>query len=148
MATPEVRPESSLRIERTLAAPPERVFKAWTQAEGLARWMAPTDDYTVVVTDLELKPGGRWRLEMRHKGGAVHPVGGVYRSVSPPSRLVFTWAWEDNPAAGESRVTVEFNAEGSGTRLVIVHDLLVNAESRDKHGEGWNGCLLRLERLF
>ena len=90
MATPGVRQETSLRIERTFAAPPERVYAAWTKAEALARWMAPTDDYTVVVTDLELNVGGRWRLEMRHKGGAVHTVAGTYRTVTLNSRLAYT----------------------------------------------------------
>ena len=148
MATHEVRTETSLRIERTLAAPPGRVFEAWTKAEALARWMAPTEDYVVVVSDLDLKPGGRWRLEMRHKGGAVHPVGGVYRTILAPSKLAFTWAWEDDPSHGESLVTVEFHAQGTGTRLVMLHELLVSAESREKHGAGWDGCLARLERLF
>ncbi len=148
MATPEVRPETSLRVERTFAAPRERVFAAWTKPEALAAWMAPTDDYTVLVTALDPRPGGRWRIEMHHKGGAVHPVGGVYRTVDAPSKLAFTWEWEDDPSAGETLVTVQFVAEGSRTRVVLVHELFPSADVRDKHAHGWNGCLERLERRF
>ncbi len=148
MATHDVRPETTLRLERTIAAPREAVFAAWTKAETIARWFAPTEDYTVVVTDLDLRPGGRWRLEMRHKGGAVHPVGGVYREIDAPSRLSFTWAWEDDTAPGESLVVVELAADGPRTRLTLTHTLFPNADVRDRHTQGWNGCLPRLERLF
>ena len=148
MATPQTSPETSLRRERSIAAPREAVFAAWTRPETIARWFAPTDDYTVVVTDLDLRPGGRWRLEMRHKGGAVHPVGGVYRAVDAPSRLSFTWAWEDDTAPGESLVTVELADDGPRTRLTLTHTLFPNADVRDRHTQGWNGCLPRLERLF
>jgi glutathione S-transferase len=108
--------------------------------------MAPTDDYTVVVTALDARPGGVWRLEMRHPAGAVHAVHGSYRTLEAPSKLSFTWSWEEDAAVRDTLVTVEFHPEGDGTRIVLVHELLPNAESRDKHEAGWIGCLARLPR--
>jgi uncharacterized protein YndB with AHSA1/START domain len=135
-------------VERTIAAPPEKVFDAWTQPETLKRWFAPSDEYTVVVDRLEVKVGGRYRIEMRHPGGNVHVAGGVYREVARPSHLVFTWAWEGRPAMGESRVTVRLAPEGRGPRLVLVHELLPSAKAREEHAKGWSGILERLVRLY
>jgi len=144
MGTPDTRAEVALRLERTIAAPPEKVFEAWTRPEVMSRWFAPTDDYQAVVTALEPRPGGRYRVEMRHRGGNVQVVGGTFREVRAPERLVFTWAWEDKPEHGESQVTVSISKDGAGARLVLVHEKLVSADSRKAHEQGWNGCLGRL----
>src|SRR5262249_54865386 len=127
---------------------PEKVFEAFTQAQKLARWFGPTDEFTVTVHALDVRPGGRYRVEMKHSGGNVHTVGGTYELVSPPHRLVFTWAWEEMPNRGLSRVTVSFEPKRAGTRVVLVHEQLPDAEAREAHAHGWNGCLDKLVRLF
>lgn len=148
MATPEVRPDTTLRIERTIAAPREQVFAAWTQAEALIRWFAPGDAYTCSVPVLEARVGGAYRIEMLHSGGNQHFVGGVYREVTAPSRLVFTWGWEKNPERGETLVTVELFDEGGRTRLVLTHELFPSVEVRDSHHAGWTGGLDKMVRMF
>jgi uncharacterized protein YndB with AHSA1/START domain len=148
MATPEVRPDTTLRLERTIAAPREKVFAAWTQAETVVRWFAPGDAYTCFVHALEPRVGGAYRIEMRHSGGNQHFVGGVYREVTAPSRLVFTWAWEKSPERGETRVTVELHDEGGRTRLVLTHELFPTAEVRDSHNAGWTGGLDKMVKMF
>ena len=104
MATPDTRAEITLRLERTIAAPPEKVFEAWTRPEVLSRWFAPSDEYEVVVTHLEPRPGGRLRLEMRHRGGNVHVASATFLEVKRPERLVLAWGWEGKPEEGESQV--------------------------------------------
>jgi uncharacterized protein YndB with AHSA1/START domain len=147
MAAPETRTQASLRIERTFAAPPEKVFAAWTTAEGLTRWLAPTDEYTVHVTTLDLRVGGRYRVEMRHSGGNVHRVGGVYQEITPPRKLVFTWMWENGPADADTLVTVELSAEPGGkTKLVLTHERFTDLPARDEHAKGWAGCFDRLAK--
>ena len=148
MATPEVRPETTLRLERTIAAPREKVFAAWTQAEAVVRWFAPGAAYRCAVPVLEPRPGGVYRIEMAHSGGNVHFVGGVYREVVPPSRLVFTWGWEKNPERGETLVTVELFEDGPRTRLVLTHELFPSVEVRDSHATGWTGGLDHLVKMF
>lgn len=144
MATPDTRAEVTLRLERTIAAPPEKVFEAWTRPEVMSRWFAPSDEYQAVVTALEPQPGGRFRVEMRHRGGNVHSAGGTFREVRSPERLVFSWAWEDKPEHGETLVTVAISKDGEHTKLVLLHEKLVSAASRDAHEQGWIGCLGRL----
>ena len=138
----------ALALERTISAPPERVFDAFTQATQLARWFGPTDEFTITVHALEPRAGGRYRVEMKHADGSVHLVGGVYDEVSRPNRLVFSWRWENKPEFGTSRITVSFEAKGSGTRLSLVQEQLPTVESRDAHAHGWDGSLDKLVRLF
>ena len=144
MATQDTRAEIALRLERTIAAPPEKVFEAWTRPEVLSRWFAPSDEYNVVVTELEARPGGRLRLEMRHRGGNVHIVSATFLEVKRPERLVFSWGWEGKPEEGESQVTVAISSDGTRTQLVLLHEKLVSTASRDAHEHGWTGCLSRL----
>jgi uncharacterized protein YndB with AHSA1/START domain len=146
MATPELPVETTLRLERSIQAAPEAVFDAWTRAESLASWFAPSDEHQVVVHALDPRPGGRYRIEMRHVSGRRSIVGGIYREVTRPSRLAFTWAWEEGPSmAEETLVTVALAAEKGGTRLVLTHERFPNAAARDEHQKGWGGCLARLE---
>ena len=63
----------------------------------LRRWWAAGPDWGTPLAEVDLRPGGRYRLSMREPGGAVHTVGGEYLEVRRPERLVYTWAWEDEP---------------------------------------------------
>lgn len=141
-------PAVSLRLTRRLAHPPEKVFDAWTTREALSRWFGPTDNHTPVVTALDLRPGGIYRIEMRHTGGALHVATGTYREITRPSRLVFTWAWEEKPGEAETLVTVTLRPAGTGCELEIVHEQFVDDAQRGNHEQGWIGCLDRLERAL
>src|ERR1700675_532832 len=110
-------PETTLQMRRTFAAPRQRVFRAWTDAKELARWFAPSPDYSTVVPELDLRVGGKYRLEIHHKGGNVHRVGGTYREIQPPEKLVFTWRPDGDPWPEDSLVTVEFHDLGNSTEV-------------------------------
>jgi len=140
--------DTELRLERLIAAPPERVFDLWAEPEQVVRWWGP-DGYDIPVHALDIRPGGRWRTTMRSPEGGLHTVSGVYRTVDRPRRLVFTWGWEDeNGARGhETEVTVTFEAAPGGTRLVLSQQTFESNESRDNHGKGWSSsfeCLARV----
>src|SRR5262245_30558969 len=147
ITTTTAAPTFAVTLERTIAATPERVFEAFTQAEKLTRWFARSDEYGCHVHVLEPRAGGRFRIEMRRPDGAS-VVGGTYEEVTRPSRLVFTWTWEDKPEHLTSRVTVNIEPKGTGTRVVLVHEQLPTVEAREGHTKGWNGCLDRLVKAF
>lgn len=147
MATKQPLGETALVVRRTLAAPRERVFRAWTQPEELKRWSAP-GDYGIPVAQVDLRVGGGYRIEMQAPTGQRHRAVGVYREVRPPERLVYTWSWEEDPAMGETVVTVEFLDRGASTEVVLTHDLFPNAEARAQHEQGWSSCLDRLVRTL
>jgi len=137
-----------LRMERLIAAPPERVFDLWTEPELLTRWWGP-DGFDVPASAMDVKPGGRWKTTMRSPAGTLHTVSGVYRVIDPPRRLVFTWGWDDEAGARghETEVTVTFEAAPGGTRLVLQQQAFVTADQRDKHGHGWSSSFDCLERV-
>lgn len=139
--------DTELRLERLIAAPPERVFALWTEPALLVKWWGP-DGYDVPASALDVRPGGNWRTTMRSPEGKRVTVSGAYRAIEPPSRLVFTWAWEDEKGmrGHETEVTVTFAAAPGGTRLVLVQKEFESKDSRDRHGQGWSSsldCLVR-----
>jgi uncharacterized protein YndB with AHSA1/START domain len=76
-------------------------------------------------------------------------VGGVYQQIIPPEKLVFTWRWESpNTNEPETLVTVEFYEKGNQTEIILKHELFPDILQRDKHGEGWIGCMDHLERFL
>jgi len=137
-----------LRVERLIPAPPERVFELWTDPKLLARWFGP-EGYTVPKHAMDVRPGGAWHTTLLAPDGTVRNVGGVYRAIEKPKRLVLTWGWVD--AAGtrghETEITVTFAPAPGGTRLVLCQREFESANARDLHGIGWNSTFNKLERF-
>jgi len=144
MAKERLSPQATLKVVRTFQAPRERVFRAWTDPVELARWFAPSEEYHALVPEFELRVGGKYCLEMHHKNGNIHRVSGIYREITPPERIVFTWLWETDPKSDESLVTVEFRDLGPSTEILLTHEHLPSLEQRDRHEHGWIGCIYSL----
>jgi uncharacterized protein YndB with AHSA1/START domain len=136
---------SELRLSRWSGATPERVFAAWTDPAVLRRWWAAHPDWDSPAAEADARPGGRYRLSMTDtSSGETRTVAGEYTVVERPRRLVYTWRWEGMPA--ETVVTVEFHAEGDGTRVELHQAGFPDAHDRDMHADGWTGCLDNLAR--
>jgi uncharacterized protein YndB with AHSA1/START domain len=105
-----------LVITRSFDAPRSLVFKAWTEREHLVHWSAPKG-FTITHSEGDLRPGGAWRACMRSPDGVDLWLGGVYREIVEPERLVFTHAWEDadGKRGHETLVTVTLT-EHAGRR--------------------------------
>ena len=140
--------DNVLEMERLIPAPPERVFEYWTEPELVAKWFGP-GDFDVPSSDLDLRPGGKWRTTIRSPEGKLRTVSGVYSTIEPPRRLVFTWAWDDdNGVRGhETQVTVTLEPTPGGTRLRLVQEDFQNREVRDRHNGGWASSLSKLQRV-
>jgi uncharacterized protein YndB with AHSA1/START domain len=145
MATPQSQPRNSLQLRRTFAAPRERVFRAWTDAREFALWFHPTAEHTTVITRLDLKVGGNYSLEMHHKSGNVHKLSGTYQQIKPPEKLAFTWRWDTDYPGQETLVSLDFLDVGGATEIVLSHGQFPDAETRDKHNQGWLGCFDQLK---
>jgi len=143
MATSYPTTETSLQVRRTFSAPPEKVFRAWTEPEALKKWCAPSEEYSTPSAEVDLKVGGKYRIVMQAPNGNQHIAAGTYRKISPPRKLVFTWFWEDGDMP-ETLVTLEFHDRGGATELVLTHEMFPNLEQRNHHEQGWIGCLGRL----
>ena len=134
---------ATLEVRRTFAASRQRVFNAWTTAEALKQWHAP-ENAEVQNATVDFRVGVRYLVEMRGKDGNLHVVGGEYREIDPPKRLVITWAWQTGTRASDSIVTVEFHERGAETEVVLVHEGLVTEDERAGHRHGWVGCFEKL----
>lgn len=136
----------SLTIVRTLDAPPDEVFSAWTDSEVLRQWMGPGE---VVAEDAraDARVGGEFYIRMHTPDGDHPTMNGVFAEVVANERLAFTWQWEGSDV--ETFVTVEFRAlDGDRTELTLTHERFPESEMRDKHTYGWTGCLAKLEARF
>jgi uncharacterized protein YndB with AHSA1/START domain len=146
----------TLEITRLINAPRERVFEAWTNPEQLRKWFGPDDDIVVMQAKVDLRAGGKYRIQMKKPDGEFHTAAGTYREVKPPERLVFTWAWEKDggePDFGEVEptemlITLEFQPRGEQTEFVLTQEQFASVESRDRHEQGWTGCFDKLEKFF
>ena len=137
----------TLEVTRVIAADPEVVFDAWTQPEHIKQWSAP-EGMDVPISEVDLTVGGRFHLEMRNAEGGTHNARGVYQVIDRPSRLVYTWAWDEHPDQGESLITVDFQIVDGGTEVTMVHCGLPTDESAAEHEKGWTSCLNRLVGLY
>ena len=101
---------------------------------------------------LEPKAGGRYRIFMRGADGKGPTVGGVYREIVRPERLVFTWMWETEHPMGnsghETLVTLTFRDAGGKTEMTMRHERFQTKESRDSHNQGWSGSFDKLAEML
>ncbi|HET7715697.1 MAG TPA: SRPBCC domain-containing protein [Bauldia sp.] len=143
--------DRTLVIERVFKAPPDQVFRAWTDPEILVDWWGPEGFGTrPAECAMDLREGGAWRTVMRNERGEAHIASGVYREISPPRRLVLTWGWQqpDGSRGHETVVELNFESVPGGTRLRLVQRVFASSDQRDSHRMGWQSSLDKLERMF
>jgi uncharacterized protein YndB with AHSA1/START domain len=137
---------TAIRLERTFAAPAAELFAAWTSPDMLRRWYPPGADWQTPVAEVDLRVGGRLWIVMRSPDGREFGGGGKYREITPPRRLVFTWAW-DRPDAELQLVEVDFSEHADGTTTVVLTNSGLRDEaSRTSHADGWEGSFDNLDR--
>ena len=137
--------QPSLTLTREYAAPPERVWRAWTDPKALKQWWAAgSDGGRVSVAELDVRVGGLYRICFGGAEGNEHECAGVYQEVLRPKKLVFTWHWPRTTPERISRVTILFNAKGGGTELVFKHERFFDDKARDDHKRGWTALLEKL----
>jgi uncharacterized protein YndB with AHSA1/START domain len=147
--TTKTADKTSLQIKRFINAPRARVYAAWTDPSQLKEWWGPE---TVRTRNFaaDVRVGGKYRWDLINQEDEEMSVFGEYRELVPEKKIVFTWKWDDDDVweNRNSVVTVElFDATG-GTELHLRHEQLPSTESRDRHNEGWNSVLDRLEKFF
>lgn len=148
MATRPVLPDTSLEISRTLAAPIEKVFDAFTKPEIMERWFtqARKQEQTVTIIEQDLRVGGFLRLENTLASGEVYRLECEYREVTPPRRLVFTFVWTSHPGHGDSVVTLELTPlDSQRTRVFFRQEGFLSVKARRDHEGGWKECFDVLE---
>ena len=145
---PRLAEKPSLTLTRSYPVAPEKVWRAWTDAEAVKRWWGPTPGEPVSLAELDVRVGGRFRIVFGGPDGKAHECAGVYREVVPNRKLVFTWCWPNTTPERVSVVTVEFKEVKGKTELIFKHEQLFDEKVRDDHKRGWSGLLDKLERFL
>jgi uncharacterized protein YndB with AHSA1/START domain len=157
--SPNAPPENEVTIERTLAAPVEKVWKLWTTKDGLEKWWGP-EGFSAEVCVLDVRVGGRFEIVMTavlpeivaHLKSLGIPASstakGTYTEIEPNRRLVYDNAIDFLPGVVPYTTTtrVELTAVPGGTRLVVENDAMHDAHWTEMAKQGWESQLGKLEK--
>jgi uncharacterized protein YndB with AHSA1/START domain len=140
--------ELVLHMDSVLRAPRTLVFEALTEPDELAKWWGPRG-FSAPSVEVDLRVGGGYRIAMQPPEGEMFYLSGEFREVDPPTRLVYTFRWEDpDPDDRETVVAIALNELGEFTELVLDQGTFATEPRRALHYEGWTDCLDRLQRLI
>jgi uncharacterized protein YndB with AHSA1/START domain len=117
--------DTELRLTREFDAPRELVFRALTDPALLSRWWGPRR-YRTVVDQMDVRPGGKWRMRNIGADGDEHAFRGEFREVVPPERVV--WTFEYEPMAGHISVETMTLTERDGRTLLTARDQFASKE--------------------
>ena len=134
----------SLTCRRTIHATPEQVYAAWLDPAMMSRFMSPRPDMLVTEARSDPREGGRFFVLM--VGDKDYPHEGTYKTLTPHSRIVFTW--EAPWSAPDTQVELVLTAVSDGTEVVLTQVKFMSEESRDSHAQGWDGILGKLDALL
>lgn len=138
---------NTVRLHRVLAAPTERVFRAFTEADALARWMPP-NGFIGKVEQMDVRVGGRFRMSFTNFGsGTVIGFGGEYLEIEPERRLSYADRFDDPNLPGVITVTVILTPVSCGTDLHITQAGIPAVIPPEQCYLGWQESLRNLARL-
>ena len=110
----------TVRLHRVLTTSPEKVYRAFIEADALAKWLPP-NGFTCTVDHLEAKVGGTFKMSFRNfTTGGSHAFGGEYLELVPGERLRYTDRFDDPNLPGEMQVTVILKKVSVGTEIDII----------------------------
>jgi len=145
--TQEIVMPGTVKLHRILKAPPERVFKAFTNADGLAKWLPP-DGFTCKVHHLDARVGGGFKMSFSNfTTGNGHSFGGEYLELVPNEKLRYTDKFDDPNLKGDIEVTVLLKKVACGTELNVTQTGIPDVIPVEMCYLGWQDSLRQLAAL-
>jgi uncharacterized protein YndB with AHSA1/START domain len=140
-------PGNTIRLHRVLRAPAERIYRAFLDAEAMAKWLPP-NGFTGKVHALEAKVGGSYRMSFTNfSNGQSHSFGGEYLELAPGKRIVHTDRFDDPNLPGEMRTTITFRTVAVGTEVSVVQEGVPEVIPPEACYLGWQESLVLLGKL-
>ena len=137
----------TVRFHRVLRCPPEKVFRAFTHAAGMAKWLPPFG-FTCTVDHLDAKVGGTFRMSFENfTTGHSHSFGGKYVKLVPGEWIEYTDKFDDPNLAGEMRVIVKLKSVSCGTEVNIEQSGIPALIPEEMCYLGWQESLRQLAHL-
>ena len=138
---------STVQFHRVLRATPERLYRAFTDAEALVKWLPP-HGFTAKMHHMDARVGGSYRMSFTNfTSGKSQAFGGEYVELAPNERLRWTDKFEDANLPGEMTVTVRLTPVSVGTELHIVQEGIPDAIPAEACYLGWQESLVLLGKL-
>ena len=138
-------------IDRTYDATPARVFAAWASRDAKAKWFVGPDEWEKSNHQLDFRVGGKENVSGGPPGGPMHHYNALYQDIVPNERIVTTYDMHmDDIKTSVSVATLEFRAEGKGTRLIMTEQgaFLDGHDSVEGREEGTRQLLNNLEKTL
>ncbi len=138
---------NTIRLHRVLATTPEKVYRAFLNAEALAKWLPPYG-FTCKVHSMDAKVGGKFRMSFTNFTTAKsHAFGGEYLELVPHERIRYTDVFDDPNLPGEMRVTVTLKTVSVGTEINIEQAGIPNVIPPEACYLGWQQSLAQLAKV-
>ena len=137
----------TIKLHRVLATKPEKVYRAFIEADAMAKWLPP-NGFTCTVHHFDAKVGGTFKMSFRNfTTGASHSFGGEYVELVPHERLRYTDKFDDPNLPGLLQVTVTLKKVSVGTELSIVQEGVPDVIPPEACYLGWQDSLRNLAQL-
>ncbi len=137
----------TIRLHRVLRAPPERVYRAFLDADAMVRWLPP-NGFTAKVHHMDARVGGTFKMSFTNFGsGSSLAFGGEYLELTPHERLRYTDRFDDPNLPGTITVTVTLKAVSCGTELHVVQEGVPAVIPAEACYLGWQESLVQLAML-
>jgi uncharacterized protein YndB with AHSA1/START domain len=138
---------NTVRLHRVLRATPERIYRAFLEADAMAKWLPPYG-FTGKVHHLRAEVGGTYRMSFTNfTTGHSHAFGGEFLELIPNERICHTDTFDDPNLAGEMRTTVSLKQVSCGTELQVVQEGIPSVIPIDGCYLGWQASLAQLAQL-
>ena len=139
---------NTIRLHRVLRAAPEKVYKAFLNADAMAKWLPP-NGFTCKVHQMDAKVGGRYKMSFTNfTTGKSHSFGGTYVELTPHERICYTDKFDDPNLPGEMQTTIALKPVSCGTELSIVQEGVPAVISAEACYLGWQESLMLLAKLI
>jgi len=138
---------NTIHLHRVLRAAPEKIYRAFLDADALVKWLPP-NGFTAKVLHLDAKVGGGYKMSFKNFGtGRSHSFGGTYVGLVPGEQIHYTDKFDDPNFPGEMHTTITLRKVLSGTELTIVQEGIPAAIPPEACYLGWQESLVLLAKL-
>ncbi len=138
---------NSVHLHRVLCTTPEKVYRAFTDADAMARWLPPCG-FTAKVHHMDVKVGGSYQMSFTNfTTGGSHSFGGTYLELTPGKKISYTATFDDPDLPGEMRTTVELTQVSCGVDVKIKQEGIPSVIPTEACYLGWQESLVFLAKL-
>lgn len=147
MPTNEPTSTNTIRLHRVLRTTPEKVYRAFLDAEAMAKWLPP-NGFTGKVHHMDARVGGTYKMSFTNfTTGKSHSFGGTYRELRPHERICYSDKFDDPNMSGEMLTTITLKKVSCGTELNVVQEGVPAAIPAEACYLGWQESLILLAKL-